>query len=116
MLAQAERLRDRRHDELPVADRRERDEEDAVSELLDHLGGGLEREARLAGAAGARERQQADVVGQERLQLLELVVAPDQRIGWTGRFVGRLSSVFSGGNSAGSPRVELVELLRAEGP
>ena len=50
---------DRRRHEVGCEDRRERDEEHAVGELVHEVGRDLEREAGLAGPAGAGEREQA---------------------------------------------------------
>ena len=44
-----------------IAHDREVDEEDAVAEVIEQVGGDLQAEARLAGAAGAGEGEQADV-------------------------------------------------------
>ena len=85
-LAEPERLRDRGQDERGVGDRRERDEEDALREVLDQLGGGLEREPGLARAARAGERQQAHVVPPKPLgDRGHLALAADQRRGLDGQ-------------------------------
>ena len=115
LLAQAERLRDRRHDELRLADRRELDEGRAVREPLAHAGGELEREPGLAGAAGADQRQQAHVVAREQLAGLgELALAPDEGVRHRGEArepvverVQRRELVRQ------AVDLELVELLRA---
>ena len=74
--------------------------------MLDEVRRDLKREARLAGAAGPGEREQAHVrAGEERVDLGELTLAPDERLVGAGRFVGRFSSVLSGGNSAGRPSI-----------
>jgi hypothetical protein len=88
LLAQADRPRDRRRDQLPVAHGRERDEEDAVRELLDDVGSELQREPRLPGAARARERQRPQAVRQQRRRLLELALTADQLVRLHGQ-VGR---------------------------
>ena len=69
------------HDELPVADRRQRDEEDAVRNCSSTSAASLEREAGLAGAARARQRQQPHVVAHEqRARLGQLALAPDEGV------------------------------------
>ena len=60
-----ERLRDLVGDERRVAERRELDPERAGLVIADQLGGGLDRQAGLAGAAGARERDEASAVVSE---------------------------------------------------
>ena len=70
-------LRDRRRHEFRVLDRRERHEVDAVGELIHHVGGDLQAEARLAGAARAGERQQPRS-GQQLPGLTHLVVTADK--------------------------------------
>ena len=76
----AERLADRRHDERGVVDAAERDERDAVRELLHQLAADLEREARLAAAAGARQRHEPRVGAQEQLaHVVHLPRAADDR-------------------------------------
>ena len=78
------------------------------------VGGHLEREARLAAAAGARQRDEPHVVPHEqRLRSASSRSRPMKAFGCAGRLVGRLSSVVSGGNSPGRPSItQLVELLR----
>ena len=106
-----ERLRDRRQHELGVGERRERDEEHALRELLDELGRGLEREPGLARAARPGQRQQAHVLAPEPLDDRGQLPRsrPISGVGWTGRFVGRFSSVRSGGNSLRSPSITSCE-------
>jgi hypothetical protein len=60
-LGQTEHLRHGGHDELRVGEACERDEERAVGELLQQLGGDLEGEARLPGAAGAGDRDESSL-------------------------------------------------------
>ncbi len=65
----------------PDRDRRgQRDEEDAVRKAVQHVGGDLERQARLAGAARPGQRDQAGVRAQQRRpDRLELLLPPDER-------------------------------------
>ncbi len=60
-LLDPECLRNRRKHETRVGDRRQRDEEGAVGEVLEQVGCRLEREARLAGAARACQREQPNL-------------------------------------------------------
>ena len=72
---------DRGHDELPIPNRRQRDEEDAVAELVEHVGRELERKAGLAGAARPDQREQPHVVAQEqRARLGQLALAADEGV------------------------------------
>jgi hypothetical protein len=50
-----------------VGERCECDKEHAFGEVVDQIGGGLEREPCLAGAAGSGEREQTGVVAPEPL-------------------------------------------------
>ena len=69
-----------RSDQRRVAQRRERHPEDAVGVVVGELGGGLEREPRLAGAARPGQRQQADVVlASSATHLGELALAAEER-------------------------------------
>ena len=74
----ADRRSDRALDERGIAERLQRNPEDAVGELLDRVGRELERQARLAAPAGAGERHQA-MRANERPGLLELALASDER-------------------------------------
>jgi len=75
------RLGDRRNQEVFVRDRRQRDKEDAASELFEQLGANLERKSSLAGAAGPGQRHQArSVVAKEFSDRCHLRSTPDQRI------------------------------------
>ncbi len=66
--------------ELWIADGGERDPVDAVRERVGGLRSRLEAEPRLAGAAGADEGQQANVIaGEERSHLIELVLTAEER-------------------------------------
>jgi hypothetical protein len=78
LLAHAERLRRLADDEPGVADRREVEEPDAVGKFVDLLGGGLQREARLAEPAHAEQREQARRAEQAP-HLRELALAADER-------------------------------------
>ena len=115
LFAEAERLGDRGRDELPVAHRRERDEEDAAVERLDHRCCDLEGEPGLSGAARPGERQQTCVVAREQLaDLLELPRAADERIR-LGREVGRPVAQRRQRREVGREALDdqLVEALRA---
>jgi hypothetical protein len=61
-LAEAQGRRDGGWHERRVGQGRQRDEEDAVGEVLEHLGGGLEREPGLPRATRTDEGQQLSVV------------------------------------------------------
>jgi hypothetical protein len=65
-LRDRERSGDCGGNERSVVERREPDEDGAVRERAGKVSRELERESRLAGAAGAAERQQADVLLQEQ--------------------------------------------------
>src|SRR5207249_3479149 len=79
-LSHAEGLRNRGGDQSGIADGSEIDEEDAVAELIQEIGGDLEGKAGLAGAARAGEGHQAGVVAEEELlHGGELLLSADQR-------------------------------------
>ena len=87
LLAERERLCDRRDEQRRVVDRGELDEEDAVREGIDEVGGRLQSEPRLPGAAGPGERQEPDVATELLLNIRELSArdrsAPSSaRAGW----------------------------------
>ncbi len=85
-LPESERLRDRGQDERGIGDRRQRDEEHALGEVLDELGGSLQREPGLARAARPGERQQTHVLPPQSLgDRSQLALAPDQRCGLDGQ-------------------------------
>jgi len=72
-------VRDRRHHDLGIGNRRERDEEDAVRALVHQLRAGLEREPGLARAPRPGERHQAHAVPpQELVDLGHLPLAADE--------------------------------------
>ena len=72
-----EGVRDRRQDDLGIADRRQVDERDAVVERLDELLRRGGREARLAHAAGPRDRHNAGPVPRKQAhEIAELALAP----------------------------------------
>ena len=76
----AEGLRDRRQDEIGVCQRSKRDEEDAVGKLVEELGRGVQRQPRLARAAGARQRDDPGLRPAEQVgELLDLPLATDER-------------------------------------
>ena len=83
-----DRLPHRGQNELRVGDGRKRDEEHPAGEALDRFGRHLQREARLAGAAGPGEGEQASLP-QELEQLGELALSADQltRLGGQVRLV-----------------------------
>jgi hypothetical protein len=79
-LADSERPRERRHDQLRVGERGERDEEDAVGKTRRRAARDLEGQPGLAGSARAREREQAHVVAQEEApRFRQLPLASDER-------------------------------------
>ena len=114
LLAQPERLRDRRHDQLPVAHRRERDEGRRRP-------GTVERPAASWSASRVLPVPPVPVSVSRRTSsrasssrgLGQLALAADERVRLRGQVRGRLSSVFSGGNSPAGPPAQLVEPLRA---
>jgi hypothetical protein len=75
LLAHGEHLCRLVRDERRVADRREIEEPDAVGIRIEHVGGDLQREPRLAEAAHPEERQEAAPF-EELGRLLELALAP----------------------------------------
>ncbi len=78
LLLHAEHRRDRLRHEPRVRHRRELDEPDAVGVVVDDLGADLQRQSRLADAAGAGQRQQPRR-REESADLGELALAPDER-------------------------------------
>ena len=79
-LPHVERLRDRVERERRVAQRGERDPPDAVGNVLGDLGCRLQRQPRLPCPAGARERQQPNVLAaQQADDLVELALAAEKR-------------------------------------
>ena len=93
------------YDRIRIFDGRERNPEDTVSELLDELGGHLEREARLPRAARPRERDESGLLDQ-RQQFAELAVPADQRA----RLSGQVRLV----EAAERRKVALSELVEPE--
>ena len=75
----AERLGDRLRDERRIAERGQADPEDARLVLGNELGCGLDREPRLARAAGAGQRDEARAVLEAREHLEQLVVSAHER-------------------------------------
>ena len=71
---------DRRHrlrHQAGIGQRRQIDDPDAVGKAIEHVRGQLERQARLAAAAGAGERQQPG--GRDEPQeLRDFPIAPDE--------------------------------------
>ena len=80
-LAHAERLRDQRQNLIRIRDAREWNEEGAVGEVIERIGGDLQGEASLAGAAGAEQRDEAHVGPSEQpvTEVVALALAPDER-------------------------------------
>jgi hypothetical protein len=75
-----ELVRDRVHDEVRIADRRQRNEVDTVRVGARELGCGLECEPRLASAAGPRQRDQTRLLRREHgRQLRDLGAPADER-------------------------------------
>src|SRR5262249_19624098 len=75
----AEDLTDRRGDEVWIADRGQRHERDAVLKLIEHLGGDLRREARLAGATRSHQRDEPGIRAEQQLVYgRALVLSADQ--------------------------------------
>ena len=111
-----DRLRNGRRYQARVVDRRETDEEGAIGEMVDDVGGELETQASLAGAAGSCQRHQADIVAAEHiLQLAELLLAADQRAPLDRQVVGAKIQRTEGrelGRQA--RRRELEDVLRSD--
>ena len=79
LLAHPHHAGDRRHDQGGIGQRRQIDEPDPIGEALCYLLRGGNRQARLADAAGADQRQQAHVVlGEEAAEEGQLILPPDQ--------------------------------------
>jgi hypothetical protein len=78
---QAQHPADCRWQETRSAQWSQLDQEDAIREGRADVVGELKREARLAGSAGPRQRQQPDVVTQqERPKRLQVLLASDEPI------------------------------------
>ncbi len=109
---QADRGRDRRGDELGVGDRGQRHEPRAVRKALDAVARQRQREPRLAGAAGAREREQARP-DEERHGVVHLGAA-DERGQLRRQVVGREIEGLERGKRGPEPVGDhLVQALRA---
>ena len=90
LLAHADRGGDREHDALGIGHGREVDEPHAVGRLGEQDLGDLEREARLAAAADAGEREQAR--RRHRVDArVDLVLPADEARGLRGRLFGATS-------------------------
>jgi hypothetical protein len=82
-VGRADGLPDLVGDERRVSDRRELDPERAGLVIADELGGGLDREAGLAGAAGAGERDEPGTVTADQADyVLGLPLPADERACW----------------------------------
>ena len=79
VVRRSHRPRDLGRHELMVGQSRERDPEHAIVQRPDELGGDLQGEAGLPGAAGPGDRQESRPVGEQRDELLELSLSPDER-------------------------------------
>ena len=89
-LPHAERLGDRRDDEVGIGDRGQRDEPDAVRERLDQLRADLQAEPRLAGAARSGQGHDAGaLLLQQRARRGDLRFAAEER----GRLRGEVVQV-----------------------
>jgi hypothetical protein len=78
--ADPERLCSGRQDEVGILKRRKAEEDDAVCERVGKLSGGLDGEPRLAGPAGAGQRDQPDIGTPQQLgHVLDLALATDER-------------------------------------
>ena len=84
---QVQGVDDRGRHQIGVDDRRERDEGDAAREAIRHLRRDLQRQARLAGAARAGQRQHARLLEQPHA-LGDLALAPDEAGHLHGQVVG----------------------------
>ena len=108
VLARADGLRDLRQHELRVGYACQRHPVDGVELLPDELGRDLEREPRLPGAAGARDRDEALPVLEHPDELVQLALAAEQRAR-RDRQVRRVERA----QRRELALAELVELLRA---
>ena len=76
-MTHCQNLRRRGRHELRIVERAEVDEPDAIAIRVRYFGSRLQREARFADAAGARQRQQT-VFCQQPLDVDELALAADE--------------------------------------
>ncbi len=80
-IPEPQRPRDRREHEIGVGDRRQRDEGDAIGEVMLQWRGRCQGEPGLADPTGAGQREQADLQAKEQgLQLRGLLFPADERI------------------------------------
>ena len=80
LVSDLECARDRRKDQRGVVEQIERHEDHTVRELTGDGGGGLNREPRLANAAGSGQRHQRDIVAQQQgADRGHFLLAADQR-------------------------------------
>ena len=84
LTAGPDRVSDLLRHEVRVLDRREGYPEHAVGEPVDHLGGRLDCQPGLAGAAGAGQGEHPSV-GEQLRDLADLASSPDQRAGLPGQ-------------------------------
>jgi hypothetical protein len=106
LLGRTDRAEHRARHERLVAERREVDYPDAVWVVLDDLGGGLERQARLARSPRAGQRHQS-APADERLHLGELALATDE--------AGQLERQVVGRRVQAAQRWEVVGRARGAG-
>ncbi len=78
-VTEREHIRDCSGHEVGITERREVDEVDAVAEVVDHARSRLDREPRLPGAAGARQRDEPRPPPDQVDDLFELTLATDNR-------------------------------------
>ena len=79
VVAEVERPCDRRQHARRIRDRREGDQERAAGQVVEQPPRDRQREARLAHAARADERHEARPVRKQRVQAVQVDVAPDER-------------------------------------
>ena len=112
LLLDVEDLRGDARDQRRVLDRCQVDEPHAVGELFEHVGGDLQRQARLAVTAEAEQRQQPRFA-QQALRVGELALAADERRDLLRKIVGRRFERTQRGERVAQLRVdELVERFR----
>lgn len=84
-------LGNRRADQVGIADRRQRDKVDAIDKMVEQVRRHLQRQPRLADAAGAGQREQTNLFLQQQvLDGGQVMVAPNERRARQGEVAGWL--------------------------
>src|SRR5919112_1841973 len=89
LLANPERRRDRRQDQIRIGERSQRHEEDAVGEVVKEVGSPLQHQARLARAPGTCQGEEPHLRTAEELDDLQHLLLTTQEGGWLQRQVIR---------------------------